>query len=53
MQARLPHLATYMGHRGLESTQIYLSVIPDVLQEASGRFERFAGLAASDEEVQS
>lgn len=47
VQARLPHLSTYMGHRGLESTQRYLSVIPDVLQEASVRFGRLAHATAS------
>jgi hypothetical protein len=30
-----------MGHRGLESTQRYLSLTPAVLVEASARFEKF------------
>lgn len=51
VQKRLPQLSTYMGHRGIESTQLYLSVIPDVLQEASILFERLACRTASGEEV--
>jgi len=43
VQALLPRLVTYMGHRGIESTQLYLSVTPDVLEEASTRFGRFVG----------
>lgn len=39
VQALLPRLATYLGHRSLESTQHYLSVTPAILQEASARFE--------------
>jgi len=42
VQALLPRLVTYMGHRDLESTQLYLSVTPDVLREASDRFESLA-----------
>ena len=42
VQSRLPYLSTYMGHRGVESTQQYLTVIPGVLEEASPRFARFA-----------
>jgi site-specific recombinase XerD len=49
VQALLPRLVTYMGHRGLESTQLYLSVTPDVLQEASTRFQRFAGRQGESE----
>jgi integrase len=45
VQALLPHLATYMGHRGLDSTQRYLSLTPAVLQEASLRFESFISTA--------
>ena len=38
IQRLLPYLSTYMGHRGLESTQLYLKVIPEVLNEASALF---------------
>jgi integrase/recombinase XerD len=43
VQALLPRLVTYMGHRDLESTQHYLSMTPEVLREASDRFKTFAG----------
>ncbi len=51
VQACLPHLSTYMGHRGVESTQLYLSVIPEVLQEASLRFGRIACAPVLGDEV--
>jgi len=38
----LPQLSTYLGHISLESTQIYLTLTPELLREASLRFERFA-----------
>lgn len=38
----LPYLSTYMGHNGIASTQVYLTYIPDILQEASKRFQKFA-----------
>jgi site-specific recombinase XerD len=38
----LPHLATYMGHVEIASTQAYLTITPELLQEASTRFERYA-----------
>lgn len=52
VQALLPLLVTYMGHRGLESTQLYLSITPDVLHEASARFRHFAGIERIPKEVQ-
>lgn len=42
VQARLPLLATYMGHVNLSGTQTYLSMTPELLAEASLRFERYA-----------
>lgn len=47
VQARLPHLVTYMGHRDLESTQHYLSLTPEVLREANLRFEKFANVVGT------
>ncbi len=38
----LPQLSTYLGHISLESTQHYLTLTPELLREASLRFERFA-----------
>lgn len=42
VQRLLPHLSTYLGHRRIESTQRYLTMIPELLEQASGRFERYA-----------
>ena len=39
---RLQHLSTFMGHVQPESTAVYLSITPDLLNAASGRFEGFA-----------
>jgi len=37
-QDRLPFLATYMGHRDIHSTLVYITVTQDLLQQASERF---------------
>jgi site-specific recombinase XerD len=42
VQALLPKLATYLGHLDIRSTQCYLSMTSELLQEASIRFERYA-----------
>jgi len=42
-QSRLPILATFMGHVEATSTQVYLSITLDLLQEASQRFHRHCG----------
>jgi integrase len=42
VQARLPFLATYLGHVNLSGTQSYLTMTPELLAEASLRFERYA-----------
>ena len=39
---KLPKLATYLGHVDISSTQRYLTMTPDLLSEASLRFERYA-----------
>jgi integrase/recombinase XerD len=38
VQARLPLLSTYMGHVCLVSTQVYLNITAELLQEAASRF---------------
>jgi integrase/recombinase XerD len=44
-QSRLPYLATYLGHKDVYSTLVYLTVTPELLQEASKRFRALgAGL---------
>jgi site-specific recombinase XerD len=42
VQKLLPRLATYLGHVDIQSTQHYLTMTPDLLREASLRFERYA-----------
>ena len=42
VQALLPHLATYLGHVDIASTQRYLSMTPALLHEASQRFAQYA-----------
>jgi integrase len=51
VQARLPALATYMGHASILSTQYYLPALDAVAVEASEKFERHCSrfLAAADE----
>jgi integrase/recombinase XerD len=41
VQALLPKLSTYLGHISLSSTQLYLTMTPELLQEACRRFERY------------
>lgn len=43
VQKMLPQLSVYLGHGSLRGTQVYLSMTPELLQEASGRFEQYAG----------
>jgi integrase len=38
LQAKLPLLATYMGHVSIASTEYYLPLIPELALEASNRF---------------
>ncbi len=42
VQRLLPQLATYLGHVDVAATQRYLTMTPDLLREASLRFERYA-----------
>lgn len=42
VQRLLPQLATYLGHVHIAGTQRYLTLIPELLHEASQRFERYA-----------
>jgi len=37
-QSRLPYLATYLGHKDVYSTLIYLTITQELLQQASERF---------------
>jgi integrase/recombinase XerD len=42
VQRLLPQLATYLGHVHIAATQRYLTMTPELLHEASRRFERYA-----------
>jgi integrase/recombinase XerD len=42
VQRLLPQLATYLGHVDIKSTQCYLRMTPELLQEANERFARYA-----------
>lgn len=42
LQELLPKLATYLGHSDLSSTQRYLTMTPELLRQASLRFEHYA-----------
>jgi len=41
VQRLLPALSTYLGHSSLAATQIYISMTPDLLDEAGHRFEQY------------
>ncbi len=47
-QSRLPYLATYLGHKDINSTLVYLTITQELLQEASNRFHTFAAKAIQD-----
>ncbi len=42
VQRLLPFLSTYMGHVDLAATQHYLTMTPELLHEASMRFQQYA-----------
>jgi integrase/recombinase XerD len=42
VQKLLPQLSTYLGHVDIGSTQVYLTMTTELLNEAGTRFERYA-----------
>ncbi len=42
VQKLLPLLSVYLGHVHIRATQVYLSMTPELLEEASNRFECYA-----------
>jgi integrase/recombinase XerD len=48
-QSHLPYLATYLGHKDINSTLVYLSVTQELLQEANQRFRQHAAEALQAE----
>jgi integrase len=52
VQAKLPVLATYLGHCSFLSTQCYLTATPELLVEASRRFhDEFGALVRPEVDV--
>jgi len=49
VQRLLPALSTYLGHVDLSATQRYLTVTPELLQEASRQFEQYASTGGCHE----
>jgi len=49
VQRLLPQLATYLGHLDIRSTQRYLQMTPELLQEASLRFAIYANYGGNHE----
>jgi integrase/recombinase XerD len=49
VQRLLPTLSVYLGHINIASTQVYLTMTPELLQQASVRFERYARKEAINE----
>ena len=41
VQRLLPALSTYLGHNSVAATQVYIAMTPELLDEASRRFERY------------
>jgi hypothetical protein len=44
-QSRLPYLATYLGHKDIRSTLVYLNITPELLQVAGDRFRKVGAVA--------
>jgi integrase len=42
VQRLVYHLSVYLGHAHLAATQVYLTMTPELLQQAGTRFERYA-----------
>jgi integrase/recombinase XerD len=42
VQKLLPLLSVYLGHVHIRATQVYLSMTPELLEEAGNRFEQYA-----------
>jgi site-specific recombinase XerD len=49
VQRLLPQLATYLGHVDVAATQRYLTMTPELLEQASRRFERYTQPEVSHE----
>ena len=47
VQKLLPHLSVYLGHVKIRDSQVYLSMTPELLQEAGQRFEQYTAKEVS------
>lgn len=47
-QERLPYLVTYLGHRDIHSTLVYITITQELLQHASERFRSFGARALQE-----
>ena len=48
----LPYLATYLGHKSIHSTLVYLTITQELLRQANDRFHSLgAGLLQVEKEV--
>ena len=47
VQAKLPYLWTYLGHRDLHSSLVYITVTQELLHRASARFRAFGAHAVT------
>ncbi len=51
-QLRLPQLATYLGHKSIDSTLVYLNITQEIMQIASNRFRERSAYILQDQENQ-
>jgi site-specific recombinase XerD len=49
VQRLLPYLSVYLGHVHIAATQVYLTMTPELLEEANSRFEQYARKEASND----
>jgi integrase/recombinase XerD len=52
-QSRLPYLATYLGHKNINSTLVYLTVTQELMRDANERSRVYAASALSSTEDRS
>ena len=51
LNAKLPLLATYLGHKGMNGTQRYLHMVPELFPEVTETLENFVGHVIPGREV--
>ena len=44
-QPYLPYLATYMGHKDINSTLVYLTITQELMQHAGEKYRRLGAIA--------